>query len=87
MCCVLSAKLYIVVSVMFSRSVSNFIVLRANVEDGSSTDTVPLASTVAHVVVGAGSVLRCSPPYPVDEYISRYALHLDTRWVAMIEVG
>lgn len=72
---------------MFSRLISNVMVLCANVLDVYSTDYVSFISAAANVAVGTDGVLRYPPQNRVDEYISQYVPRLDARRFAMMPVG
>lgn len=56
-CCVFAGKLFIVISVMLSRLVSEFIWLCAKIADVYSTDLVLLMYAIANISTGAGVVL------------------------------
>lgn len=52
-----------------------------------STEPVSFITAVANVLVGACSLPRYPPPYPVEEYILRYASRLDPPRCLMVPVG
>lgn len=58
-----------------------------NVPDLRSTEFISFLSTISIVAVGAGSVMRYSPLYAVDEYNSRYVPRFDAGRFAMMSVG
>lgn len=67
---------------MLSKFVADVVVLCANDSYACSTDSKFVISTV-----GAGAVMRYTPPYPFDEYILRYVLRLDASWLAMMPIS
>lgn len=69
---------------MFSRLVSDLLVLCTDVPDLCSTDSIYLMRSVTKVAVEVGSLMRYPPPYPVEEYISRYTPRLDACRLAMM---
>lgn len=75
------------VSVMFSRLVSDLIVLCANVPDVFSVASVFSKSAVASVEVGEDAVLQYPSPCSIDDYISRYIPGLSARRSAMMLIG
>lgn len=72
---------------MFSRLVSNLIVLFSNVPDVCYTESASLMSGVVNVVDGASGLQQYPPPYPVLQYISWYTSRFDACRVAMTPVG
>lgn len=62
-----AGKLFIVISTMLLRLISDFIVLCVDDPVVCYAESVSLISAVANVTVGAGRVLGYPPPYFVDE--------------------
>lgn len=62
---------------MFSKLVSDIIILFANVTNVCYTDVVSLASAVAIFTVAVGGARRYLTPYLIDEYISQFVVHPD----------
>lgn len=72
---------------MFSRLVSDVLVLCTNVPDSYSIEFISLMSTIANVAIGAGGVLREPPLYFLDKNVLRNVLRLDVCRFAMMPVG
>lgn len=76
-----------VTSVLFSRLLSDFMVLGSNVLNVCSKDFLPLIRAVANVAVGVRCVLLYPAPYLFGEYISRYVPLFDACQFAMMADG
>lgn len=87
MCVVVAGESGIVGSFMFSRLVSDLVMLCTIVPDVCSIDSVSLVTAVANVAVGASGVLQYTPSYTADAYTSLYIPRLDARRFEMMPVG
>lgn len=80
-------ELFIFVSAILPRLISDFVLLCTDDTDVCLTESVSLLSAVASVTIGVGDMLRSPPLYSVNEYISQYVPPLDARWFSMLPVG